>query len=649
LTQFTGQQLKLRMLRGIHKATSTWVGKAIMAVVMGGLIVSFAIWGIGDIFRGFGVNSVAKIGGTEITIAQFQQYYTDQLQQYSRRLGKPISPDQARATGLDRQLLGQMVAETALDEQAGKLRLGLSDADIAQRITSDPNFRGVDGRFDRARFEQIIRQAGYSEGRYVAEQRNVMLRRQIAQSISGELPVPTTLLTAINQYQNEKRSVEYLALTSAQAGDIPAPTPDVLTKYFEDRKDLFRAPEYRKISILALTPAEIAKPDAVSDADAKAYYDQHKASYGTPERSELRQMVFPNEQEAAAAKEKLAKGMSFTDLAKERGLKDSDTDIGMVAKSDIIDPAVADAAFALKSGEVSAPVKGTFGTVLVEAGKIEPGTQKTYEEVASQIKREIAESHAKSEVGTLRDKIEDERAAGSTLAETAKKLGLKSVTFDAVDRAGRAPDGKPVTGLPRTPDVVNAAFASDVGVDTEALSMQGGGFLWYDVTGITRSRERTLDEVKDQAATRWRDDEVAKRLKAKTDEMLGKLKAGSTMAQLANENGLKVETATDLQRRKPGGFVPAKLVEAAFKTPKDVPTITDGNTETERFVFRVTEVTDPKLDAASPEAKQLSATLQNSYADDIIGEYIGRLETDLGVSINEAAFNQVVGGGSANQ
>ena len=637
------------MLRGIHKATSTWVGKAIMAVVMGGLIVSFAIWGIGDIFRGFGVNSVAKIGGTEITIAQFQQYYTDQLQQYSRRLGKPISPDQARATGLDRQLLGQMVAETALDEQAGKLRLGLSDADIAQRITSDPNFRGVDGRFDRARFEQIIRQAGYSEGRYVAEQRNVMLRRQIAQSISGELPVPTTLLTAINQYQNEKRSVEYLALTSAQAGDIPAPTPDVLTKYFEDRKDLFRAPEYRKISILALTPAEIAKPDAVSDADAKAYYDQHKASYGTPERSELRQMVFPNEQEAAAAKEKLAKGMSFTDLAKERGLKDSDTDIGMVAKSDIIDPAVADAAFALKSGEVSAPVKGTFGTVLVEAGKIEPGTQKTYEEVASQIKREIAESHAKSEVGTLRDKIEDERAAGSTLAETAKKLGLKSVTFDAVDRAGRAPDGKPVTGLPRTPDVVNAAFASDVGVDTEALSMQGGGFLWYDVTGITRSRERTLDEVKDQVATRWRDDEVAKRLKAKTDEMLGKLKAGSTMAQLATENGLKVETATDLQRRKPGGFVPAKLVEAAFKTPKDVPTITDGNTETERFVFRVTEVTDPKLDAASPEAKQLSATLQNSYADDIIGEYIGRLETDLGVSINEAAFNQVVGGGSANQ
>src|SRR5471030_407531 len=123
------------MLRGIHKASSTWIGRAVMAVVMGGLVVSFAIWGIGDIFRGFGANSVAKIGGTEISIEQFRQFYADQLQQISRRVGRPITPDQARAAGIDRQLLGQMVAEKTLDEQAKNFRLGLADNDIAQRIT----------------------------------------------------------------------------------------------------------------------------------------------------------------------------------------------------------------------------------------------------------------------------------------------------------------------------------------------------------------------------------------------------------------------------------------------------------------------------------------------------------------------------------
>ena len=540
------------MLRGIHKASSTWLGKGIMAVVMGGLVISFAIWGIGDIFRGFGLNSAIKIGNTEISIEQFRQFYTDRLQQLGRQVGRPITPDQARATGIDRQVLGQLVAETTLDEQAKALRLGISNAEIASRITNDPNFRGINGQFDRDRFEQIIRQAGFTEGRFVEEQRRVTLRRQIALSIGGEFRVPVTAMTALNQYQNEKRAIEYLALGPAQAGDIPAPTPEVLGKFFEERKVLFRAPEYRKITLLSMSPADLAKPDAVSDADAKNYYEQHKASYGTPERRELHQIVFPKPEEAAAAHERIAKGASFADIAKERGLKDSDTDVGMVTKADIIDPAVADAAFALKSGEVSAPVKGRFGTVLLQVGKIEPGSQKTYEEVAPQIKREIAESRAKTEIGNLRDKFEDERAAGSTLAEAAKKLGLKSRTIDAVDRSGRGPDGKPIADLPTTPDAVAAAFASDVGVDNDPLQLPNGGYLWFDVTGITPSRERTLDEVKDQVEARWRDDEIAKRLQAKADDMVGKLKAGTTLAQLATETGLKVVTATDLQRGKTG-------------------------------------------------------------------------------------------------
>jgi peptidyl-prolyl cis-trans isomerase D len=634
------------MLRGIHKATSNWFGKAVMAAVMGLLVVSFAIWGIGDIFRGFGLNSALKIGNTEISIEQFRQYYTDRLQQLGRQVGRPITPDQARATGIDRQVLSQLVAETTLDEQAKALRLGISNAEIASRITNDPNFRGINGQFDRSRFVEIIRQAGFTEGRFVEEQRRVILRRHIALSVGGEFSVPVTAMTALNQYQNEKRAIEYLALGPAQAGDIPAPTPEVLSKFFEERKVLFRAPEYRKITLLSMSPADLAKPDAVSDADAKTYYEQHKASYGTPERRELHQIIFPNPEEAAAAHERIAKGASFADLAKERGLKDSDTDVGMVTKAEVIDPAVADAAFALKADEVSTPVQGRFGTVLLQVGKIEPGNQKTYEEVAPQIKREIAENRAKTEIGNLRDKFEDERAAGATLAETAKKLGLKSRTIDAVDRSGRGPDGKPIADLPKSPDAIAAGFGSDVGVDNDPLQLPNGGYLWYDVTGITPARERTLDEVKDQVETRWRDDEIAKRLQAKTDDMLGKFKAGTTLAQLATESGLKVVTAADLQRGKPGGFAPAKLVDAAFKTIKGVPASAAGDQVTARFVFRVTDVVDATLDPIASNA--IATSLQNSYTDDIVGAYVTRLENDFGVTLNQQALTQVFGGAPTN-
>ena len=632
------------MLRGIHKASSTWLGRGIMAVVMGGLVISFAIWGIGDIFRGFGLNSAVKIGGTEISTEQLRQFYNDRLQQIGRQLGKPITPDQARARGFDRQILGQLVAETSLDEKARALHLGVSNAEVAQRITNDPNFRGLNGKFDRTRFEQLIRDAGFTETRYVEEQRRIMLRRQIALSIGGEIHVPQSLTAAINQFQNEKRAIAYLTLDAAQAGDIPAPTPEVLKKYFDERKVLFRAPEYRKITVLAMSAADLAKPDAVTDADVKNYFEQRKASYGTPERRELHQIVFPNEQDAAAARDKIAKGASFADIVKERGLKDSDIDVGLVTKAQVIDPIVADAAFALKSGEISEPVKGRFGTVLVQVGKIEPGSQKTLEQVAPEIRREIAESRARTEIGNLRDKFEDERAAGSTLAEAAKKLGLKSRTFEAVDGSGRGPDGNPIPDLPMTPDVVAAAFSSDVGVDNDPLQLPNGGYLWYDVSGITPAHDRTLDEVKDKVAARWRDDEVAKRLKTKTDEMLDKLKAGAKLEQLATEAGLKVVTATDLQRGKPGGFAPAKLVEAAFKTPKDVPASAADDQGTTRFVFEVTAVNEPPLNPLA--GKQLTDVLQSSYSDDMVGAYVTQLETDLGVSFNQQAVNQVIGGGT---
>src|SRR5215813_5281549 len=198
------------MLRGLHKASSTWLGKAVMAAVMGVIAVSFAIWGIGDIFRGFGRNAVATIGGAEISIEQFRQFYNDRLQQLGRQVGRPITPDEARARGLDRQLLGQLIAEAALDEQAKKLQLGLANDDIAQRITADPSFPGPTGQGDRPHFEQLIRQAGCPEGRSIEDQRRAILRRQIAQGVTGDMKVPTTAMAALNQYRNEKRQVEYV-------------------------------------------------------------------------------------------------------------------------------------------------------------------------------------------------------------------------------------------------------------------------------------------------------------------------------------------------------------------------------------------------------------------------------------------------------
>ncbi|HYI26810.1 MAG TPA: SurA N-terminal domain-containing protein [Bradyrhizobium sp.] len=630
------------MLRGIRKASSNWLGKTIMSIVMGVLILSFAVWGIADIFKGFGQSTLAKIGRTEISTEQFRQLYTEKLQQLGRQFGRPLTMDQARAFGLDRQVLQQTIAEAALDEEARRMGLGQSDAEIMRMITSDPNFKGVTGNFDPARFQATIRQFGFTEQKYIAEQRRVSLRRQIAGTVSAGLEPPKVLIEALSRFQNEQRTIDYIKLDAAQAGTIDPPSPETLASYFEDRKTQFRAPEYRKISFVAVTPEEIGKWSEVSDEEAKKIFEQNRSKLGTPERRQVSQIVFPNADEAAAARSRLASGTSFDDLAKERGLSPSDVDLGMVAKSGIIDAAVADAAFSLPSGEVSQPVPGRFGVALVKIGQIEPGTEPTFESVAANLKREIATESARAKVSDLHNKMEDERGGGAGVLEAAQKLGLAAVTIDAIDRSGRLLNGQLATNIPRGLDVVSQAFNTNVGVDNDPIQFNGG-YVWYDVLDIIPSRERTLDEVKDQLEAKWRDDQITTRLRAKATEMVQKLEQGGKLADVAAAVGLKVETAKDVRRDATLPGLPSSAITAAFRTPKDGVGQSAGASGNDWIVFRVTDINVPALDLASDDIKKLKETLQRGLTDEQVAQYVSKIEQTIGTTINKAAFAQVTG------
>ena len=613
-----------------------------MAVVMGVLIISFGVWGIADIFRGFGQSTLATIGRTEISINEFRQLYTERLQQIGRQFGRPLTMDQARAFGLDRQVLQQTIAEAALDEETRRLGLGQSDAETMRVILSDPNFKGVNGNFDPQRFQATIRQFGFTEQRYLADQRKVSLRRQIAGTISAGLEPAKATVEALSRFQNEQRGIEYVKIDAAQAGTIDPPSPEALAAYFDDHKAQFRAPEYRKIAFVVVTPEEIGKWSEVSDDDARKLFEQRRDSLGTPEKREVSQIVFPNAEEAAAARARIAGGLSFDDLAKERGLSASDLNLGMVAKSAILDSAVADAAFSLPAGEVSQPVSGKFGIALVKIGKVEPGVEPSYEGAAAKLKLEIASERARNKVAELRDKIEDERGGGASVIEAAQKLGLAAITVDAVDRSGRLPGGQPAANIPAGLDVVSQAFNSDVGVDNDPISFKGG-YVWYDVLGITPSRERSLDEVKQQVEARWRDDQVSNRLRTKATEMIQKLDQGGKLADEAAAAGLKVETAAGFKRDASVPGVPAAALTAAFRTAKDGVGQTPGNGGSEWVVFRVTEVTVPPVDFASDDIKKLKETLQRSLTDEQVAQYVAKIETEIGTTINQAAFAQVTG------
>jgi peptidyl-prolyl cis-trans isomerase D len=630
------------MLRGLRNASSNWLGKSIMAAVVSVLVISFAIWGIGDIFRGFGRSTVAKIGRTEVSVEQFRTLYTERLQQVGRQAGRPLTLDQARALGVDRQIVRQLFGEMVLDERVRTLGLGVSDAEIGRRILLDPSFQALNGQFDRQRFEQLLRQNGYTELRYVADQRRGTLRRQVASTVIGPGLTPKAEIEAADRYNNEQRSIEYVLIDRAQAGDIPPPAPETLAEYFEQRKSVFRAPEYRKLAAISLIPGEYARWIEISDADLKRGFEERRARYITPERRAIQQIVFPSADEARAASDRVAKGETFDAIAKERSLTEKDIDLGTVTKASMVDRAVADAAFALKEGEVSAPQQGRFGTVLVRVLKIEPEKVPTYEELTDRLRIELANERAKAEVLAIYDKVEDERSLGKSLTEIAEKFKLEARIAE-VDRSGRDPAGVPATNLPETQRVLTAAFAAEIGADNDPLQVDGG-YVWYEVVGITPERERRLDEVKEQVETRWRADEVAGRLRAKAAQILDKVKAGTPLADAAE--GLKVESKADIKRNTPAAPLSARTVELLFRTAKGAVASGEAEQAGEQIVFRVADVVVPKVNFESEETVRLRTTMNSAMSDDVFGEFVGLLEREVGVTINERALRQVLTGQS---
>ena len=631
------------MLEGMRKASQGWAGRIFMGLVMGFISLSFVVWGVGDIFRGFGSGKVAQVGDTEITADAYRAAYQTQLQALQRQARRAITNDQARAMGLDRQVLNRLISEAILDDRALAMGLALSDQEIAKSILNDPTFAGPNGKFDVSRFRDLLRDNGFTEQSFTREQRRAYLRQEIVESLAGKLNTPTALLEAVNRYRAETRAVEYFVIPASAVGEIPAPSDQDLQALYESRKASFRAPEYRKINYLAVTPASLAKPEDVSETDARAAYERVKGQrYGAAEKRDLQQLVFSEEKAAADALAKVKGGASLADVAKEANLQVAE--LGTVAKSELFDKAIAEAGFSLPEGAVSEPVKGQFGWALVRVGSISPESVKSFEEVAGEIRSELAVARARKTALELRDKIEDERTSGKVLADAAKSVGLATTLIDGVDASGRNAAGAPVD-MPEREALLKAAFASDVGADNDVLSSREGGFIWFEIASIDPARERRFDEVKDEVSATWKDDEIAKRLTDKATEMVATIKGGKSIEDLAKEAGFEMQR-DDKVRRIEVSALPQGAVARVFGLPVGEIASAAGEGQS-RIVFHILDSVVPAMEADSDVMKGMAEQLRTAMTEDVISQYLAALQSQTKVEINEAAVRAATGGGDS--
>ncbi len=626
------------MLDALRKGAGTWIAKIFIAL----LIFSFGVWGVTDFLQGYGRNVAAKVGDTEVSLLQFDRAYRQNLNRLGQQFRRTLTPAEGAALGVPQQSLSRLISEAAMNNTAQDLKLGVSNERLASIIQADPAFQGLGGRYDRNRLQQLLQSNGYTEDEYVVQRRNIAERSQLAEGIAGSMKAPLSYLELMNAYQGETRSADYLQIDANYIGEIEDPAEDVLNSYFEEKKADFKAPEYREIKYIALTPDTLARPDDIVEDDARAEYEIRKADFFQPERRKIRQLSFPSKDAAEAAAAELEKGKTFDELMSERNLTNNDVSLGVMARADMLDEALGEAAFSLGAGETSGAIDGQFSNVILNVEEVLPESTQPFEEVKDTIVQDLAKQQAEREILDLIDEIEDARAGGARLDEVGEQFSLDVEAPESFDATGKSMTGSEVK-LPDAEGLLSGTFDSDIGIENDVLQIGAQGFLWYEVTKVIPSRDRTLDEVRSDVVASWKKDELAKRLSDTAADLLNKVESGTPLASLSEETGLELKTATGLKRNSTTDVFGHEAIAATFSGPEGTSAATEDADGTGRLVLKVTEAQVPEFQQDSPEATAMASQLSQQIRDSLVGQFITDRENEAGVEINNAAISQVIG------
>lgn len=626
------------MLDAMRRGAQGIIAKVLFAV----LILSFAVWGVADVFTGGGQAALATVGEREITADDYNRAFQNELNAISYRAGRRISADQARAFGLDEQVLQRLIGSAAVDQHAQQLGLAIPDDALVAGLQRDPAFQGSDGKYSRAAVEEIMRQLGLSEAGLLRLRRQEELRRQLTSALSAGIVVPRPLAEMIHAYREETRTIAHFRIDPAKVVDIKAPDEAKLKETYDANAASFVTPEQRKLAALVLSIESLKKKMSVSDDEAKQAYEAEKETFETPEKRRVQQISFKDMAAAEAAKTALDAGKSFAEVAKEAGAKETDVDLGLLTKKQLVDPKIAEAVFSLPKDGVSAPIAGRFTNAIVRVTAIEPGTTKTFEDVKAQVVDKLAGEKARNELQKIVDEVDDGRAGGQPLKAIAERLKLDYAEVAATDRANKDAEGKTALQIAEADRVVAAGFDAQVGVEREPVELSDGGLAWVDALAVMPPKQKPFEAVKDEVKALYEKNERARQLREAAAKLAERIRKGEAIAAVAADAGGTVETTLPVTRNTTPQGLTRPAVAQAFALPLNGVGNAESADNQSRTVLQVTAIT-PAPAATKEQAEKIAKELSGELENDVVAAYVGALQKDLGVTVNRAAFERVTG------
>ena len=523
---------------------------------------------------------------------------------------------------------------------ASKLKLAVSTQVITNELASEKTFQNNKGQFDKLAFDRVLQNNNMSEAGYFAMQMRIHTESAVLDAAAAQASLPKVLVQALGQYQGETRDVKYFDVTASEA-DVTKPTAADLDVQYKKSPAVYTAPEYRTAVLMSIDAKALSASQTVSAEELQAGYDKNQKDYFTPEKRTIIQLTFPTMDDAKKAKDRIAAGEDILKISGEMNLKEADVTLVDRVKKDFLDPKIAEAAFTVPEGQVSEPVQGGLAIALLKAVKVNAAKQPTLDEIKDQLTQRLQLEKASTQLQQVYNDVEDARAQNLKFEDIAKKTGLNLTILPPVSSAAQNQDGADLSmTVPK--DVLKAIFASDVGVESDAI---GGsdGYTWYDVRSVIPSALKPLELVKDQVAKDVINQRVRTAAIDKGLKIVDSLKAGKTIDVAAQEANAQVKTATSLKRNQQTAEYDGPALAAAYSVGDQAFAASPGGDGKTARVMQIVKVVLPSVMATSPELEQNKQQMKGAFENDLRTGLVSALKKQVGIKINAALWKQNTG------
>ena len=531
------------------------------------LVLAFSVWGIGDIFRNYDVGTLARIGDREVDSQEFLFRYNREINRISNELERFVSNEEARDSGIDIQILTNLLVEKTLNSSADEMKLRPSDNSLTERLKNTSSFRNAFNQFDKNVFNQVLRQNGITEDLFFSMERDSIAQAQIYRALFENLNISKEFSNLIHRFQNEDRSVDYLVLnTNTENVDPYEINNQELLSYYNNNKDNYKSESKRDFTLLTLLKSEISSLIEVEEEIIKEIYENNLSDYETPEKRTYYVIPFNSSEEVNSALNNFKENTDINNIIVSRGLSVEDVLQSSISLEEGLNEAISNKAFEVDKNILAGPVQGPFGPTLIYVTKIESSLKKTFLEVNEKIEQDYKSEETQDKIYEIYNVIEDQRAAGLTFEEIALENNLKLSQYSSVNDNGSNFSNSDIDLALRNL-IIETIFDSDIGLEMDPLEDQNGNVVFIRVDNIDEETILNFDNVQNEVRSDIINQRQKKDLEDISFQYLNDINNNiNNLEQIADNLNVAILKRDNLSRYSFDEVFSRSAIEEIFKT-----------------------------------------------------------------------------------